>query len=116
LQDEYATQIRIAGSNIEEHAAQLQQQEVRLTYTRIYSPVAGVVSDVTAQEGETIVAGLQVANLITVLDPALLEMWIYVDETDIGKVGLSQRVEYYVDTFPGRLFQGTIEKIHRNPW
>ena len=115
LQDEYSTQIKIAGSNIEEHAAQLQQQEVRLTYTRIYSPVAGVVSDVTAQEGETIVAGLQVANLITVLDPTLLEMWIYVDETDIGKVGLGQRVEYYVDTFPGRLFSGAIEKIHPQP-
>jgi multidrug efflux pump subunit AcrA (membrane-fusion protein) len=115
LQDEYATQKKIAAANIEEHVAQLEQQQVRLTYTSIYAPVAGVVSDVTAQEGETIVAGLQVANLITVLDPSLLEMWIYVDETDIGKVGLGQRVEYYVDTFPDRLFKGEIDKIHPQP-
>ncbi len=86
LQDEYKTQLKIAKANIEDITAQLKQQEIRLTYTNIYAPIDGVVSDVTAQEGETVVTGLQVANLVTVLDPALLEMWIYVDETDIGKV------------------------------
>ena len=74
LQDEYATQIKIAQSNIEEHTAQLQQQEVRLTYTRIYSPIPGIVSDVTAQEGETIVAGLQVGQDIDNRDPDLLDL------------------------------------------
>jgi multidrug efflux pump subunit AcrA (membrane-fusion protein) len=93
----------------------LRQQETRLTYTRIYSPIDGVVSDVTAQEGETIVAGLQVANLVTVLDPTLLEMWTYVDETDIGRVKIGQEVEYYVDTFPEKIFQGNIDKIYPQP-
>ena len=59
---------------------------VRISYTTIHSPLDGVVSQVTAQEGETIVAGLQVANLVTVLDTARLEMWVYVDETDVGQV------------------------------
>jgi len=115
LRNEYRTQILIAKANIEDVRAQLQQQETRLTYTKIYSPMDGIVSDVTAQEGETIVAGLQVANLVTVLDPTLLEMWIYVDETDIGKVHTGQQVEYYVDTFPDRLFHGSIEKIYPEP-
>ena len=115
LQDEYKTQLKIAKANIEDITAQLKQQEIRLTYTRIYAPIDGIVSDVTAQEGETIVTGLQVANLVTVLDPTLLEMWIYVDETDIGKVKLKQQVEYYVDTFPDKLFHGSIEKIYPEP-
>ena len=115
LRSEYGTQIEIAKSNVEDIDAQLRQQETRLTYTRIYSPIDGLVSDVTAQEGETIVAGLQVANLVTVLDPTRLEMWIYVDETDIGKVRIGQPVEYYVDTFPEKLFNGTIEKIYPQP-
>jgi multidrug efflux pump subunit AcrA (membrane-fusion protein) len=115
LRSEYETQVKIAQANIEDISAQLKQQETRLTYTRIYSPIDGVVSDVTAQEGETIVAGLQVANLVTVLDPSLLEMWIYVDETDIGKVRTGQQVEYSVDTFPDKLFKGTIEKIYPQP-
>jgi multidrug efflux pump subunit AcrA (membrane-fusion protein) len=115
LQDEHKTQLKIAKANIEDITAQLKQQEIRLTYTRIYAPIDGIVSDVTAQEGETIVTGLQVANLVTVLDPTLLEMWIYVDETDIGKVKLKQQVEYYVDTFPDKLFHGSIEKIYPEP-
>ncbi|MFZ5906963.1 MAG: efflux RND transporter periplasmic adaptor subunit [Nitrospirota bacterium] len=115
LQNEYSTQLNIAKANIEDISAQLKQQETRLTYTRIYSPMSGLVSDVTAQEGETIVAGLQVANLVTVLDPSRLEMWIYVDETDIGRVKTGQRVEYYVDTYPEKLFHGAIEKVYPQP-
>jgi len=115
LQDEYKTSEKIARANIEDIKAQLGQQETKLTYTRIYAPIDGLVSDVTAQEGETIVAGLQVANLVTVLDTTLLEMWIYVDETDIGRMNLGQKVEYSVDTFPDKLFKGTIEKIYPQP-
>jgi multidrug efflux pump subunit AcrA (membrane-fusion protein) len=115
LQDEYRTQLKIARANVEDRTAQLQQQEVRLTYTEIYAPSDGTVAEVTAQEGETMVAGLQVANLITILDPVRLEMWIYVDETDIGKVQLGQSVEYYVDTFPNKIFKGPIEKIYPEP-
>lgn len=115
LQEEYKTQIKIAKANVEDITAKLKQNETILTYTKIYAPIDGVVSDVTAQEGETVVTGLQVANLVTVLDPTSLEMWIYVDETDIGRVKLGQQVEYYVDTFPDKLFQGTIEKIYPEP-
>ncbi len=115
LRTENETQVKIAKAAIDDITAQLRQQETRLTYTRIYSPISGVVSDVTAQEGETIVAGLQVANLVTVLDPTLLEMWIYVDETDIGRVRTGQQLEYYVDTFPDKLFHGSISKIYPQP-
>jgi len=115
LEEEYKTQMKITKSNMEDITAQLKQQEIRLTYTKIYAPIDGIVSDVTAQEGETVVTGLQVANLVTVLDPTLLEMWIYVDETDIGRVKMKQQVEYYVDTFPDKLFHGDIEKIYPEP-
>lgn len=115
LKDEYRTQLKIARANVDDRAAQLEQQQTRLTYTRIFAPIDGVVSDVTAQEGETTVAGLQVANLVTVLNPARLEMWIYVDETDIGRVKAGQQVEYYVDTLPDKLFHGEIERVNPQP-
>jgi multidrug efflux pump subunit AcrA (membrane-fusion protein) len=115
LKDEYATQQKIAAATVRETRAQLEQEEIRLTYARIYSPIPGIISDVTAQEGETIVAGLQVANLVTVLDPSRLEMWIYIDETDIGRAKTGQKVEYTVDTYPERTFYGTIKKINPQP-
>ncbi|MCX5851126.1 MAG: efflux RND transporter periplasmic adaptor subunit [Deltaproteobacteria bacterium] len=115
LRDEHVTEMKIAAGRLGEIEAQLKQQEIRLSYTRIYSPMDGVVSDVTAQEGETIVAGLQVANLVTVLNPRMLEMWIYIDETDIGRTAVGAPVEYYVDTYPEKTFTGVIEKINPQP-
>ncbi len=115
LQEEYKTQLEISRARVEELEAQLKQLEVSLSYTRIDAPIDGVVSDVTIQEGETIVTGLQVANLVTILDPTRLEMWIYVDETNIGRVEAGQAVEFYVDTYPDKVFKGTIQRVHPQP-
>lgn len=115
LKDEFPLQLEQARARVKEIEAQLRQQEIRLSYTRIYAPIDGVVSDITAQEGETIVTGLQVANLVTVLDPTRLELWIYVDETDVGRVKIGQQVEYYVDSYPGKIFTGTVEKVYPQP-
>lgn len=115
LLDEYRTEREIAKARIEEIEAQIAQQEIRLSYTRVLAPIGGVVTEVTAQKGETIVTGLQVANLVTVMDPTLLEMQIYVDETDVGRVRPGFSVEYSVDTHPGRVFHGVIEKIYTQP-
>ena len=115
LKEEFQTQLQIARANIEEVEASLQKQQVNLSYTRIVAPIDGVITDVTAQAGETVVTGLQVANLVAVLDPTRLEMRTYVDETDIGRVHIGQRVEYYVDTYPNRTFSGTIDEIYPQP-
>ncbi|MEF3698203.1 efflux RND transporter periplasmic adaptor subunit [Desulfolutivibrio sp.] len=99
----------------EEAEAALVTAETKLTYSRVISPIDGVVSVVTVQQGETVVAGLQVANLITVLDPTRLEMWIYVDETDVGQVAPGMRVEFRVDSMPGELFTGAVDQIYPSP-
>jgi HlyD family secretion protein len=115
LQREFTDEAAKAHAAVKQAEASLAALDVRKSYTRIYSPISGVVSQVTAQEGETIVAGLQVANLITVLDPARLEMWTYVDETDIGQVHPGQPVEFRVDAYPGRVFKGTVDTIYPEP-
>lgn len=89
--------------------------DVKLTYTEIRSPISGVVSQVTAQAGETVVSGLEVANLVTVLDPERLEMWVYMDETDVGHVRPGQPVEFQVDSLPERVFESRIENIYPKP-
>jgi multidrug efflux pump subunit AcrA (membrane-fusion protein) len=115
LKDEFVTELSIQDAELHKSHARMNEQKVKLSYTSIYSPMDGVVSQVAAQEGETIVTGLQVANLVTVIDPERLEMWIYVDETDIGKVKLKQRVEYYVDAYPDATFTGTVDKVYPEP-
>jgi HlyD family secretion protein len=95
--------------------AKLRTLEVQLSYTNIYSPIDGVVSQVAAQEGETIVSGLSVSNLITVLNPERLEMWIYVDETDVGRVEPGLPVRYTVDAYRDKVFEGVVDRIYPEP-
>ena len=104
-----------ASAGVTAAEAALESAKIRLSYTSIYSPITGVVSEVTAQEGETVVAGLQVANLITVLDPSKLEMWIYVDETDVGQVKPGLPVEFSVDAYPDKNFPGSVDQIYPQP-
>jgi len=113
--DETVQNSRVAKAEAAATRAALQTLDVRISYTKIVSPIDGVVSQVTAQEGETIVAGLQVANLVTVLDPARLEMWIYVDETDVGRVKTGLPVEFRVDSQPGRTFTGAVDRVYPDP-
>ncbi|MFZ5425923.1 MAG: efflux RND transporter periplasmic adaptor subunit [Thermodesulfobacteriota bacterium] len=104
-----------AQKAVEEAQAALETIKTRISYTRIVSPISGVVSQVSTQQGETVVAGLQVANLITVLDPTRLEMWIYVDETDVGQVKPDMPVEFRVDAYPDVTFKGEVDTIYPQP-
>ena len=99
----------------EEAQAVIDSVNTKISYTSIVSPIDGVVAFVTSQAGETVVAGLQVANLITVLDPSRLEMWIYVDETDVGQIKPGMPVEFRVDAYPGATFKGSVDQIYPQP-
>ncbi len=112
---EFIEERRKADLVMKEAKAQLEAVNIRLSYTQIVSPLDGTVSQVTAQEGETIVSGLQVANLVTVLDTRRLEMWIYVDETDVGQVKIGQKLEFRVDAWPDRIFKGTVATVYPEP-
>jgi HlyD family secretion protein len=104
-----------ANLAVKQAKASLNALKIRISYTSVKSPITGTVSQVSAQEGETIVAGLQVANLVTVIDPARLEMWIYVDETDVGLARSGQPVTFRVDAYPESTFTGAIATIYPEP-
>lgn len=113
--DETRQNYKVSRAEAAAARAALGTLDVRLSYTKIVSPIDGVVSQVTAQEGETVVAGLQVANLVTVLDPTRLEMWIYVDETDVGRVKTGLPVEFRVDSQPDKTFRGSLDRVYPDP-
>ncbi|MBU1247081.1 MAG: efflux RND transporter periplasmic adaptor subunit, partial [Proteobacteria bacterium] len=106
---------RVTHYEVQAMRAALETLEVQRSYCDIFSPIDGVVSQVAAQEGETVVSGLQVSNLITVLDSTRLEMWIYVDETDVGRTREGQIVEFHVDAHPGKVFEGKVERVYPEP-
>jgi HlyD family secretion protein len=100
-----------AEATLSQAQAQLRYQLDQQAKTVIRSPIRGTVLSITAQQGETVAAGLSAPTLITVADLSRLEVRAYVDETDIGHVRLNLPAEVRVEAFPGQVFRGHVTKI-----
>ena len=79
--------------------------------TSIRSPINGTVLQLAAQQGETLAAGLSAPTLIVVADLKRLQVDVFVDETDIGKVHRDQQADVSVDAYPKRKFAGKVVKV-----
>jgi len=108
IKSEYRTKLKSAEAEVE-------QRKIRLSYSYIYAPVDGVISYVSTQEGETVVAGLNAPEFVTILNPEKLENWVYVDETEIGKIKEGMDVEFTVDAYRNKVFKGKVEEIYPKP-
>ena len=92
--------------------ASLDDAATQLGYARIVAPIAGVVSSVSTQEGETVAASFAAPTFVTLLDLARLEVWAYVDETDIGRIQRGQGARFTVDTYGDHEFDGRVTAIY----
>jgi macrolide-specific efflux system membrane fusion protein len=90
----------------------LRESQVTLSYATIRAPISGVIASVTTQEGETVAAGLNAPTFVTIIDLERLQVNAFVDEVDIGKVQIDQRVVFNVDAFPARDFTGRVAAIY----
>jgi RND family efflux transporter MFP subunit len=107
-----AAGVQIAIRERELAEAQLREARVNLSYATITAPISGVIGSVTTQEGETVAAGLNAPTFVVIVDLDRLQVNAFVDEVDIGKVQLGQRVTFNVDAFPSEDFTGTVAAIY----
>jgi HlyD family secretion protein len=98
----------IAQSKLAEAQSLLKQASVYLDYTRMKSPMDGVITSRNIEPGETVTAGREV---ISVSNLSNVELKIFIEETQIGKVRPNQQVAVNVDTFPGKVYQGVVSFI-----
>ena len=104
--------VQVAKMELELAQAQLRESEVTLSYATIKAPISGIVSSVTTQQGETVAAGLTAPTFLTIVDLERLQVNALVDEVDIGKVQVGQRVVFNVDAFPAQDFTGQVSAIY----
>jgi RND family efflux transporter MFP subunit len=102
----------VAEQQRDQARATLADSTTQLGYSQIFAPISGVVSTVTTQEGETVAASFAAPTFVTLLDLTKLEVWAYVDETDIGHIRIGQQARFTVDTYGDREFHGTVTSIH----
>ena len=86
--------------------------QAQLDYAVIAAPIGGVVASVATQEGETVSASFAAPTFVTLVDLDRLEVWAYVDETDIGRIAPGQRATFTVDTYGDEPFSGTVAAIY----
>lgn len=110
LMNEGATEqdIKFAESQVSQAAAQLKSAQLQLENSVIKAPVSGVVAKKAVDPGEMVAVG---QNLFSITNPA--DAWVEanIEETDIGKIQLGQRVDFTVDAYPGKKFKGEVAEV-----
>lgn len=101
-----------AEASLKQAEAALKKEMRNLEYTTIKSPVDGVVVKRLVNIGQTVVSSMSASSLFYIAtDLSKLKIWAAVNEADIGSIRKSQEVIFTVDAFPGRKFNGTVDKI-----
>lgn len=100
--------ITTAGAQIDVARAALDQAAIQLGYAELISPQDGVVVSRNIEPGETVNIGREV---ITVSDLQRVDLKIFVDEAAIGRVKPGQKAAVSVDTFPGKIYEGTVSFV-----
>ncbi|MEW6139233.1 MAG: efflux RND transporter periplasmic adaptor subunit [Thermodesulfobacteriota bacterium] len=101
-------QIRAARARMHQAAAELEKIELDIEHSTLKSPLSGMVLVKANEIGEVVLPG---ATVVTVAE--LDEVWLkgYVSEKDLGNVKLGQKAEIMIDTFPGKVYSGTVTFI-----
>jgi len=87
--------------------------ETQMSYASIHAPISGVIASVATQQGETVSASaLNVPTFVTIVDLNRLEVYAYVDETDIGKIKPGLEATFTVDSFPDKDFKGKVSAVY----
>jgi membrane fusion protein (multidrug efflux system) len=108
LEDLKRERLKLLDAKLKEEEAKVAAARLRLENTVIHSPIDGVVSRKRVEHGEMVQRG---QPILVVNDPR--DVWVLtnVKETYIRDVHVGSPVDVWVDAYPSRIFQGTVESI-----
>jgi HlyD family secretion protein len=114
-------QLEVAEAAVQQAQGNLDNSVANLGYTRIESPVNGIVIERKIDPGQTLAAQFQTPELFVIAEEMDERMFVYasIDEADIGLIREAEqrgeRVEFTVDAYPDDLFEGKIKQVRINP-
>jgi HlyD family secretion protein len=114
--DTAKSEVNSAKASIEQAKAALDGAQQNLEYTKIISPVDGIVISRNVDVGQTVAASFQTPTLFTIAaDLTKMQIDTNVAESDIGVVKVGQEVEFTVDAYPDTTFKGKVWQIRQAP-
>lgn len=109
--DDVMRNAQLAEMKIDSSKGQVESAEQQLSYYKIYAPIDGIISAQTMKVGDSI-KNNDVATTVT--DTNLMAFDITIDELDIAKISVGQKVTISVDALTEtatRPLQGEVTKI-----
>lgn len=100
---------------IDRAKVQLVAAQDRLRYCELSSPMAGTVIERGIQPGEVVTPGVQATfegkALLTVADLSTLLVKVDLNQIDIAKVKVGQKVSLTLDALPGKTYEAKLTKV-----
>ncbi len=98
------------NASIKRLEAEIEQDELNLSYTKIYASQNGLITNRTVEQGNYV----QVAQPLFAIVPE--KMWIVANfkETQIANMKKGQPVSIKIDTYRGKKFKGEVDSIQRS--
>jgi HlyD family secretion protein len=119
--DDARTRVEVADATLEsaEHGVSQADAAVaeavdRLAKTVFTAPMAGRVTRLNVEEGETVIIGTMNnpgSLVLTISDLSVMEAVVRVDETDVPRISLDDSASVRIDAFPNRTFTGRVTEI-----
>jgi HlyD family secretion protein len=106
--------VEASGHSVDQARAALKDARSARSKTTIYAPMAGRVTRLVVEQGETAVPGTfnkDAATLLTISDMTVLETKVKVDETDVARISIGDSAVVQIDAFPDTTFVGRVSKI-----
>ena len=95
--------------------ASLVKAERNLEYCSIVSPVDGIIIDRRVSIGQTVVSNQTASSIFLVAkDFKKMQVWVSVNEADIGDIKPGMEVQFTCDAFPNEFFKGVVHRIRMN--
>jgi HlyD family secretion protein len=108
------TEVRAQEQRLQQETANLRSARHVLSKVTIDAPMAGLVTRLNIEQGETVIVGTMNnpgTVLMTIADLSVILAVLEVDETDILDVSLGQTVSVLIDAVPDVEFSGRVTKI-----
>jgi HlyD family secretion protein len=107
--------VSVARADVVQAQASLEKAQRNLDFCVIQSPVKGVIIDRRVNIGQTVVSSLNAPSLFLIAqDLTKMQIWVSVNEADVGRIKVGAPVTFTCAAFPGRQFHGTVGQVRLN--
>jgi HlyD family secretion protein len=107
-------ELQAARFGVSQAQAALSEARDQASKTTISAPMAGRVTRLNIEEGETAVVGTMNnpgSLLLTIADLSTMQATVKVDETDVPGITVGDSTAVRIDAFPGQTFPGRVTRI-----